>query len=920
MAQLAAAENRSEFPRVKLHRPRAVERWIVRPRLLEQLDQVLQRRVALISAPAGFGKTTLLTQWLERCPLPNAWLQLDENDHEISVFLAGVVAALRRLFPGCLQKTADLLHAQGSVPLAIWKQALFSDLELLEDTPFILALDDYHQVGNPSIDLLLADILSYEPLPLRLILSARRSPSLSFSRLRAQGGLVEIKTADLRFTNSEAETYFHRTISVPLSDATIHQLQEKTEGWPVGLALAAISLREVIEPGDLIAHLDETDSQVRDYLLDQVFSLQPQAIQDFLLKTATFDQFCASMLAEVFDPVQSAGEIQALLEQVEATQLFLTALDPQRTWYRYHHLFRQMLLSRQRYYFHPDQIAIYHRRAASWLIQNGQADEALSYLIALQDWTGAAQLVESQLCYLLNNDDPQGIQRRLGYFPEDFIATRPGLLLMQAWMAHFRFRVAQAHSLTAKIQAMLDAIDLQSDATESDAPLPGFEVIPRQVVQANVWVLNSFTFYLTNQGEQALPLARQALEALPETWLFSRGTAMIYWGLSMFMEGQYHQVVEMFQNIYESLQDRSTTYGARLLFTLAVCHILQGELELGRQTAEQLVRNTLTSNLLLMQGWGYYLLGRVYQEWNQLELAARYYQLVVDQRFTSNLFCSLESIQGYVFVLHILGRHELAQQSLDSIQQLFSDQIAATPQPVMALTAWLKLQHGDRVEARRWAESFNAPIAEQSIVWYHIPHIYKVKILMETGGPEASRVVDQLLDEIQALAERTHNHFTLLRVLSLRAVWLSRQGESAAAQKTLVRALRLGRQGGFIHTFVIRGQEMLKLLRAVSPHLKHEPDLREYLDTVIAEFLLPTDPHPAPATLRETKTLLTARELEVLDLLAERLSINEISARLYISSSTVQQHTHHIYRKLNAANKRQAVARAIELGILPARP
>lgn len=913
-------EYRPEFPREKLRRPHTIAGWIERPRLLEQLDQVLQKPMALISAPAGFGKTTLLAQWLDRCRLPNAWLQLDENDQEFPMFLSGIVASLRQLFPGCLQKTAALLHAQGTVPLAVWTSGLIDDLELLEDTPFILALDDYHLVGNPSIDLLLAEVLRYAPPSLHLILSARRSPPLSFSRLKVQERVVEIKTADLRFTGTEALAYLQQSAQVALSVEALNVLLEKTEGWAASLTLAAISLRKEDHPEEMIALLEGSDREMSDYLLDQVFNNQPEEIRQFLLKTATFSQFCSSMLSEVFDFMQSEGEIQALLEQIEAAQLFLTSLDTQRTWYRYHHLFRQTLLSRQRIYLHPDQIALYHRRAAAWLTRQGQKDEAMSHLITVQDWVGAAQLVESQLCYLLNTDDAQGIKRRLENFSEDFIASRPGLLLTQAWMAHFGLRIAQAHSLTAKIQAMLDTTFLQVDPSDSDASLPGFEVIPRQVVQANVWALNSFILYLTNQGGRALPLARQAVDTLPETWLFSRGIAIMYQGVSMFMQGQYHQVVEMFQHAYESLQDRGTTYGARLLFTLAVCHILQGELELCRQTAEQLLRSTLSFNLLLMQGWGYYLLGRVYQEWNQLELAARYYQLVVDQRFTSNLFCSLESVQGYVFVLHILGRHELAQQSLASIQQLLADQIAATPQPVMAMTAWMKLQHGDRAEARRWAESFSTPVAEQAIGWFHIPHLYKVKILMDTGGPEANQVIDQLLKEIEELAERTHNNFTLLRVLSLRAVWLARQGAQAAAQEVLLRALRLGRRGGFIHTFVIRGQEMLKLLQAVSPQLKKEPDLQEYLDKIIAEFFLPTDPHPAPATLREIKTLLTERELDVLELLAERLSINEISARLYISPSTVQQHTHHIYRKLNVANKRQAVARAIELGILPTSP
>ncbi len=237
----------------------------------------------------------------------------------------------------------------------------------------------------------------------------------------------------------------------------------------------------------------------------------------------------------------------------------------------------------------------------------------------------------------------------------------------------------------------------------------------------------------------------------------------------------------------------------------------------------------------------------------------------------------------------------------------------------MSLIAWLKIHDGNRLEARRWAKSYYAPINKQAIVWYHIPNIYKVKVLMDTGEPETSHVVDPLLNEIEKMAERTHNNFTLLRVLSMRAVCLARRGESAAAQKTLERALRLGRRGGFIQAFVMRGKEMLELLRAISPQLKNEPSLREYIESVIAAFSIPIGSLPVTPDLSEIKALLTERELEVLELLAERLSIKEISARLFISHSTVQQHNHHIYRKLNVNNKRQAVARAKDLGILSKR-
>ncbi len=906
------AQDRPEFPSIKLHRPRALAGWIVRSRLLERLDQALQQPVALISAPAGFGKTTLLSQWLDRCPLPNAWLQLDEGDHDISAFLDGMVAALRQLFPDCLRKTADLLMlSQGSIPVTIWKNTLIDDLALLKDTPCVLALEDYHLVGNPSIDLLLTDVLRNESHSLHLIISARRSPSLSFSKLRVQSRIVEIHTADLRFTDSEAALYFEQSAYLPLSSLVVQKLQLKTEGWAAGLALAAISLREGTQPEDLISHLSGSDNQVSDYLLDQVFNNQPEEIQEFLLKSATFTSFCAPLLCEAFGFDQSEAEIRTLLERIKAAQLFLSSVDMQRSCYRYHHLFRQMLLSRQHFHFHPEQIELFHRRAAAWLIRQGQIDEALEHLITIRDWTSAAQLVEGQLCTLLNAEDFHAIKQRLGYFSEDFIATRPGLLLMQAWMAHFALRLPVLHSLITKIQALLDTVPEQTRIAEGGSSIPGFEILPPRIVQAHVWMLDSVRYCLTNQGGEAVPLARQALESLPETWQFARGNAMTYLGLGMLMEGQYQQAVELITYAVERQHDPSSTYRARLLNILAILHLLHGELELARQVAEQMLRDALTYNLLLMQGWGYYLLGRIYQEWNQLDLAARYFKQVVDQRFTSNLMPSLESIASYIYILHILGRGEEGHQFLDSLEQLHGE-LSVVPPMLLSLLAWLKLQDGNREEARRWANSFTVPLAGQAIVWQHLPHIYKAKILMSLKEPEAG----QVLEELQELAERTHNTFTLVRVLALRAIWLVRQGDCAAAEQILERALRLARPGGFIQAFVKQGPEILEPLETISAGLQNEPGLTEYVAAIIAEFSIPLDARPIAPRQNEFKKLLTERELEVLELLAKRLSIQEISSQLYISPSTVQQHTHHIYRKLNVANKRQAVASAEMLGIL----
>jgi LuxR family maltose regulon positive regulatory protein len=266
-----------------------------------------------------------------------------------------------------------------------------------------------------------------------------------------------------------------------------------------------------------------------------------------------------------------------------------------------------------------------------------------------------------------------------------------------------------------------------------------------------------------------------------------------------------------------------------------------------------------------------------------------------------------------------MGRGEQAQQFLNSLEQLHGEQYTVKPPMLMALSAWLDLENGNPEEAQRWAEAFNAPVANQAVVWYHLPHLYKVKILMENNKPGSYQAINQLLDEIQALAERTHNTFTLVRVLALRAAWLARCGKTIKAKQALEHALRLGRPGWFIHSFVKQGPELQELLQSALRRRVGIPDADEYISAILAAFSVTSEARIAAKDRSSIKTLLTEREMEVIELLAERLSINEIASQLCISPSTVQQHTHHIYRKLNVTNKREAVVAAIDLGILATR-
>lgn len=911
----------ASFPilKTKLNRPKVKAGWVHRPRLLDQLNQVLEKSVAIISAPAGFGKTTILCQWLECCPLPQAWLQVEVTDSDLSVFLAGFVAALRQIFPESGSETASLLQAGLPVPFAAWKAALTSDLEALEATPFVLVLDDFHRLNNPLIDLLLSDLLLQGPSCLHLIISARRSPPLSFSRLNVQGQMAEIRTVDLRFNKAESLVLLKQAVDFPLSDAFVEQLQEKMEGWAAGLALAAISLREERDPKNLILQLDGMDRRVSDYLLDQVFNNQPPEMQEFLVKTASLDRFCVPLCQAVLEWSEGLIRIPAILERVETAQVFLTALDNQNQWYRYHHIFQQMLLQRQRSMYAPEEIEQLHRHAAKWLAGEGLFDEALDHFIAIHDWQSAARLAESRLCNQLNREDMLGIKRRLALFPKDFIPTRPGLLLMQAWLAHFNLKVALIHRLVDQIQTFIDAAR-QEGERDFGLPPPGFEEISLAEAQAHIRVIESAVCYLTNRSDPGAVLARQSLADLPVRWAFVRGTAMLYLGLCMQMAGNEKDAIRLLREEYEAGREQQTPYKLRLLFCLATIHFLLGDLKSCRQAADLLLGEARSAGYLLLQGWGAYLLGRVHHEWNDLEQAAAFFAAVARNRYSSNLICALDGMAGWVHVLRARGQFESAQQVLDIFIQFQQELLELPDNASLSLIAWLDLQDGDRETARRWAESIDAPAAEQAMIWFQNSHYYQARILVALGEPGTIRAAEPLLDKLQLIADRTHNTYLIVRVLALRSVWLAEQGRNSEALETLQGAAQIARPGRFMGTFLDLGPQMKDLLRQLCSRLATDSVELNYLLMILNAFppaLSESISHPplASAGRPAMEVLLTKRELEVLKMLGERLSIKEISEKLFISTSTVRQHTQHIYRKLGINSKRQAAAAAGELGL-----
>ena len=390
----------------KLHRPPATDDRIERPRLIDVLDRGLAGPLSLVTGPAGFGKTTAVSSWIERLassqrsPLPSAWLSLDEDDSDLVIFLRYLVAAIRTIFPESCAESADMLRSAHQPPSDVLFTTISNEIALLPNR-FVVVLDDYHRIQGESVHDFLNTLIRHWPSSMHLVLISRINPPLPLASLRAGGRLAEIRGRDLRFTSDETALYAAQVLSAPLSESAVASLEQHTEGWAAGLHLACLSLQAGRDFESLLASMPAPDADVADYLVDEVLSRQPPAVQAFLLRTSILDRFCASLYDAVSgergadeDPRWSAA---ACVEWSKRANLFVVPLDDRGEWYRYHHLFRKLLQQRLAAEVSADAVSELHRRAAAWFTQENLLDEGIRHALAAHDLEFAGKIMAEGL-------------------------------------------------------------------------------------------------------------------------------------------------------------------------------------------------------------------------------------------------------------------------------------------------------------------------------------------------------------------------------------------------------------------------------------------------------------------------------------------------------------------------------------------
>ncbi len=881
----------------KLYIPPPRSHLVSRPRLLRKLDADLHgnRRLILLSAPAGFGKTTLLSEWIAACADRSeqprfAWVSLDEHDNDRDRFFSYFIAALQTIDSSLGQTAANVLQAplssDATYPFEAILTSLINDLAA-HPAGLVVVLDDYHLITAPLIHTAIAFVINHLPPHIRLVIAGRSDPSLPLSKWRASDRLSEVRAADLRFTPDETAAFVNHVMALGLTADQVSALDTRVEGWIAGLQLAAVSLQGRTDTAGFLATSNlaaftGSNRFILDYLIDEVLSRQAAGVQHFLLHTAILDRLTGALC----DAITGRTDGQNTLELLEQTNLFIVPLDQQRTWYRYHAIFAEFLRSRLTRTATESDLAEGHRRASRWYEGQGQLVEAVSHALHARDVEHAANLIESAAHdAMFIHGDARTLLGWLDALPEALIQVRPRLLTIQAWAL---LSVGQLATAEERVHTALRL------ASTDDAETRG-----------EIEAAHTIISVMRGEIDHAIELAHTALSQIPARDVFVRGMVLLNLGLAHDTRGETAAAEQAYTQAV-ALSETSDQVFIRLMAMIqqADIKVLQGQLHAAAAMYRMILQPT-NGPLLPVVNLAYASFGRLLYEWNDLDGAAQSLESCLEMGRT---WASADMVlMGLIYLAHVRfaqGNTDAVRGLLDQIEPASRQHVVApsTLNVVHAYQTRLWLRQNQLAAARRWALEYEARRDENVLPFLRpIEEATWVRVLIAQGqAARAMTVLEPLIQSTESAGQVDH----LIELLTLQAWAFAAQGLTAQAEASLVHALTLAEPNGYIRTFLDAGAPVLTLLNSLAPRSNYARQLLATRTSVVTQD---------QSGLIEP---LSDRELVVLRLIADGLSNAEIAAQLVVATSTIKTHINNLYGKLNVRSRTQAIARARELHLL----
>jgi LuxR family maltose regulon positive regulatory protein len=895
----------------KLYLPRLRPNVVSRPRLIARLNEGLHRKLTLIAAPAGFGKTTLVSAWVAFIEQPTAWLSLDEGENDPARFLAYLVAALQTIAATLGEGVLGVLQSSQPPPPEAILTALLNEITTLPDQ-FVLVLDDYHVLDAKAVDLALTFLIEHLPPQMHLIIATREDPLLPLARLRARGELTELRAADLRFTPSEAAEFLNSVMGLNLSPGDIAALEDRTEGWIAGLQLAALSMRGREDIPEFIRAFTGDHRYILDYLVAEVLTRQPAAVRSFLLQTAILDRLSGSLC----DAVTGQEEGNARLEALERGNFFVISLDDQRRWYRYHHLFAEVLsahlLAEQ-----PDQVATLHRRASEWYERHGSAVDAIRHALAAADFARAADLVELGVLAMLRSRQEATLLDWLKVLPDEVLRCRP---VLSVAYAHVLLSSGEREGVEERLRDAERWLDTTAEMrVRPDALAATMIVVDEEEfghLPATIAIARAGLALTRGDVQGTVTYARRALDLAPEDAHLTRGSAAALLGLASWTSGDLEAAHRSYADGIASLQ-KAGNISDSLGCAIAVADIqmVQGRLHEAMHTYERALQRALEQGTPPLRGTAdmYVGMSGLHRERNDLHTATQH--LLRSKELGEHTGLPQNRYRWCVAMARIRESQGDLNSALDLLheaERLYVGDFSPNVRPITASVSRVWVAQGNGGEALDWVRERGLSVSDDPYYLREFEHITLARVLLarSTSNRADYSILEAvgLLQRLLQAAEEGERTGSVIEILVLQALANLLQGDIPAALVPLQQALTLAEPEGYVRMFVDEGPPMALLLEAAAKH----GIAPNYVRHLLTAFGSAEDRTPVKQGLIEP---LSERELEVLRLLATGLNGPEIARELVVSLNTMRTHTKNIYSKLGVNDRRAAVRRAKELDL-----
>jgi LuxR family maltose regulon positive regulatory protein len=896
----------------KLFIPPTRPKLVHRPDLIKRLNNSLDCKLTLLSAPAGFGKTTLISHWVEKLgdikeidgkSIQVAWLSLDRDDNDPVRFITYFIAALHQIKAfdtGLGQGALSMLQSPQPPPASTVLISLINDLAAIPEK-IIFILDDYHLIEAELIHQAITFLLENLPPQFHLVIATRQDPYLALGRLRARAQMTELRAADLRFTSSEAADFLNLVMGLNLSSEDIAELETRTEGWIAGLQLAAISMRGYEDRANFIKSFTGGHRLVLDFLIEEVLCQQPENIQNFLLQTAVLDRMTGSLC----DALTGQENGQETLEMLDRANLFIISLDEERRWYRYHHLFADLLRQRRRQTQQED-LSILHIKAGEWFRNQGLIREAIKHSLNGRDYQSAAELIKTMAIDIIQQGAHTTVVEWINVLPDEFVKTHPYLCVLHAWALQLTGELKTGEDRLIDAENALGSQNYQADETNDS-------------IRGLIHSRRAYSSFMIGDHDHAISHAKQALDQLPKNAMLIKAQTALYLGVAYRYMGQLRPALDVYNEILPTVQNMGGNSTAVLCYLhMGDLHSEMAELPRAKEIYEDALifsEQRIGRPEMPYTGYVYVSIGRILRQWNQLEEAYRFttkgLALCRDWNVTDILaFSCLE----LAYLHQTLGNGNEARTFLQEAIHVFDGISSWGGKIAAAHRVKFDLARGDIESAESWAQTNDLDIDGKFEYYREIEYLVLARVLIaQKRYKEAHTVIERICRKAQEIEKRQ----TELDGLILLSLVYSAQGETDQALGHLEKALSIGEPGEYIRIFVDEGPPMAQLLyealnRGIAP---------EYIQQLLAAFPFAKSEEAVSTTSQVDQSgliePLSEREVEVLQLIAKGLTNQAIAERLVLSLHTIKAHTRNIYGKLAVNSRTQAVDRSRTLGVLP---